>query len=332
MLTSSFYRKWYGYGTVLLIIMIGLGGITRLTDSGLSMVTWEPISGIFPPVTDSQWEQEFNKYKTYPEFQLLNSNITKEDFKFIYSIEYLHRMLGRLIGLYFILPLIIFSFTKKINIREKKTTIFLIMMIAFQGLIGWYMVKSGLSHDPNISHIRLMIHLLFAMLLTSYCYILYLRHSDNILTNQHFLSKKGFYIIFILLITQICIGALVAGLKAVYAYNTFPLMNGNILPREFFSMAGFFNNIFNEPYTIQFFHRLGGSIMLFLSIYILIGNIKSGSKLNSFENQFCYVLMFQFILGVLTLILQIPIILAVSHQIVACILLLSVVRILYTYQ
>ena len=113
MLTSSFYRKWYGYGTVLLIIMIGLGGITRLTDSGLSMVTWEPISGIFPPVTDSQWEQEFNKYKTYPEFQLLNSNITKEDFKFIYSIEYLHRMLGRLIGLYFILPLIIFSFTKK---------------------------------------------------------------------------------------------------------------------------------------------------------------------------------------------------------------------------
>ena len=332
MLTSSFYKKWYGIGILLLIIMIGVGGITRLTDSGLSMVTWEPISGVVPPITDYQWEEEFEKYKTYPEFQLINSYMSKEDFKFIYLVEYSHRMLGRLIALYFLLPLIIFSITKRMDGREIKSTIFLIVMIVFQGVLGWYMVISGLNQNPNISHIRLMVHLLAAMLLTSYCYILYLRHSDDILINQHTISKKSFYGVFLILISQISLGTLVAGLKAGYAYNTFPLMNGRIFPPEFFSLPGFFNNIFNEPYSIQFFHRLVGSVLLFLSFYIFIENIKSGSKLNSYENQFCYLVVLQFILGVLTLTLQIPITLAVSHQIVASILLLSVIRILYTYQ
>ena len=322
---SLFFRRWYGLGIVLLLIMVSIGGVTRLTESGLSMVTWEPISGILPPLSDAEWNIEFDNYKNYPEFKLLNKSITLEGFKKIFFWEYLHRIFGRLIGLYFILPFLYLIIKKKIDKMESFRITLLISMVAIQGLIGWYMVQSGLSINPHVSHFRLMIHLLAAMFLIVYTYYQYIRYAPPFYNRyEPILSKNMSLIVLLLVLVQIIYGSFVAGLKAGYAYNTFPLMNGSIFPVEFFSLGGFYESIFYEPYTIQFIHRFFGTTLLIISLFIILKNMikGSGNLIQNIEIQFSVMVIIQFCLGVLTLIFNIPIVLAVAHQLCACLVLL----------
>ena len=296
MLRDSFFRKWYGIGVFLLIIMVGIGGLTRLTDSGLSMVDWKPLSGVIPPITLSDWEEEFEHYKQYPEFKLLNKNMTLGGFKKIFFYEYLHRIFGRFIGLYFFLPFIYLSLIKKINHQESSRVLILLLLVGIQGLLGWYMVKSGLSEDPHVSHIRLMFHLLSAMVLIIYTYLQYLRFSINSNFEKINISRKFCALILFLVFIQISYGALTAGLKAAYAYNTFPLMNGNILPPNFLSGPSFLDNIFNAPYTVQFFHRFIGILLFGVACYLIFINIKINSEnlMESVEIQFSLSILLQF--------------------------------------
>ena len=155
-------EKWLYSATILILLMITIGGITRLTESGLSIVDWRPITGIIPPLDNQQWEFEFNKYQLYPEFQKVNSSITLSDFKKIYFWEYLHRMIGRILGLYFIFPFIFFIYTKKITYNHISKLSLIFILGGFQAFIGWYMVKSGLVDIPDVSHYRLALHLLLA--------------------------------------------------------------------------------------------------------------------------------------------------------------------------
>lgn len=328
---TLFFNRWYGIGTILLIIMVGIGGVTRLTDSGLSMVNWEPISGIIPPLSESDWQEEFNHYKQYPEFKLLNQNINLDGFKKIFFYEYLHRIFGRFIGLYFLLPFLYLFFNKKINYKESLRIFALIALIGVQGLIGWYMVKSGLSENPHVSHIRLMIHLLAAMILIMFTYIQYLRYNTCKFSSRINISKRFSIFIVLLVLFQISYGAFTAGLKAGYAYNTFPLMNGKLLPPNFFSDTSLINNILYAPYTVQFIHRLAGTLLLGIACHLIFINLKANNKnlLESPEIQFSLVVLLQFSLGVLTLVLKVPIYIALAHQICACFVLILCVKILY---
>tara|TARA_B100001540_G_scaffold68548_2_gene61716 strand:- start:529 stop:1545 length:1017 start_codon:yes stop_codon:yes gene_type:complete len=332
MQNSSFLRRWYGIGTILIIIMVGIGGMTRLTNSGLSMVDWEPIAGIVPPLTETDWEEEFNNYKQYPEYKLLNKNIDLAGFKKIFFWEYLHRIFGRFIGLYFSIPFIFLFLTKRIDYKESIQVFSLIILVALQGLLGWYMVKSGLSDNPNVSHIRLMIHLMAAMFLIIFTYIQYLRHSAyNLLGSKLNISKRFSILIILLVLFQIAYGAFTAGLKAGYAYNSFPLMDGKLLPPNFFADNSFVNNMFYAPYTIQFIHRLMGTVLLGIAFYLFILNLKVDNKelFKSPEIQFSMAVLIQFILGVLTLVLKIPIYVAVFHQMWACIVVILSAKMLY---
>ena len=192
MMSDSFFSKWYAYGIVLMVVMIAIGGITRLTDSGLSMVDWQPVAGILPPITNNDWEEEFNHYKQYPEYKEINLDMTLSEFKIIFFWEYLHRMVGRLIGLFFIIPLVYMLYKKRISKNDLKVVITIILLIISQGLLGWYMVMSGLSQNPFVDHIRLMLHFMMAMILVSYTYLQYLKKCS--LNSKKFLmSQKSTY-------------------------------------------------------------------------------------------------------------------------------------------
>jgi len=311
--------------------MVGIGGMTRLTNSGLSMVNWEPLAGVIPPITVNDWEEEFGHYKEYPEFKLFNQDMSLDEFKSIFFYEYLHRIFGRIIGLYFFLPFLYLSIKRKINYQESSKVLILLLLVGMQGLLGWYMVQSGLSENPNVSHIRLMLHLLAAMFLIVYTYFQYLRFSKKSNSEQFNISKGFSILIFILVLLQISYGALTAGLKAGYAYNTFPLMNGKVLPASFFSDSSFLDNMFYAPYTIQFFHRLLGIILFGISCYLIFLNLKRNNTtfFKSSEIQFSLLVLLQFLLGILTLILKVPLSIALAHQICACFVLILSSRIIY---
>jgi len=312
-----------------MVFMVAVGGITRLTDSGLSMVDWQPIYGILPPLSYSDWENEFNQYKEYPEYRYKNINLTLSEYKYIYYWEYIHRMLGRIIGLFFIFPLVYFSIKKSLDKTEFKKILTIIVLIAFQGILGWYMVKSGLRDNPNISHFRLMFHYMMAMILISFTYIQYLRHS-HLKENRISISLSTSWFIFSLIIIQIIFGTFMAGLNAGHYYNTFPLMDGSILPLNILynHSMGIIENLFYNQATVQYIHRLLGFILLIISLKIIFDQFKE-YNLTSLDTKLAILLLAQFILGVITLVTCVNIYFAVMHQVNASLLILVCIKVIY---
>ena len=310
--------------------MVGIGGVTRLTNSGLSIVDWKPIFGIIPPLSDADWIEEFNHYKKYPEYKKINNKIDLSSFKKIYFWEYLHRILGRVIGLYFLLPFLYLILKKQIDKQKFFKIGGIILLVVAQGLLGWYMVKSGLTKSPHISHFRLMLHFLAAMLLLLYCYYLYLQSKSR---NSYVvtMSRGSLYLTSALIFFQIIYGTFTAGLNAGYAYNTFPYMDGSIFPYNFFSGNTLFYNLFINPYAIQFIHRMLGSVLFCFSLYIIFIEFKNNrlTITNSLELQFGLLIFMQFFLGVFTLILSVPLALAVFHQVNTCFILLKCTDLYY---
>lgn len=378
------YRKvitiWLTLCCLLTLTIVTVGGITRLTKSGLSIVEWAPVKGTLYPTTEAAWQEEFEKYKKFPEYQTRNKGMSLEDFKFIYFWEWFHRFLGRLIGAVFFIPFVIFLFLnwfgkesgprkfsflmlllalqaslfafaygitnvpnwlkilalpisllvtyfaiyRSTEIEGMRRFGFMFILGGMQGIIGWYMVQSGLVKDPSVSHYRLATHLSMAFFLFVFMFysILDMYHAHD-REPQHRRPKDEAMVrnFFILVAIQIIYGAFVAGLKAGFMYNTFPLMNGVILPNEAFNqgMLSFFEN----GAMVQFIHRILGIVCFGYAIYVHIRLLKNREtfKQTFFVMALPTVTLIQFFLGLFTLLYVVPISLAIIHQAVALLLL-----------
>lgn len=316
----------------LVFFMVIVGGITRLTDSGLSMVDWRPLMGAIPPLNEQAWLEVFEKYKQFPEYKLVKEGMSLSDFKFIFFWEYFHRLTGRLIGLVFFVPYMYFLIKGRLSKSLNLKLLVAFVLGGLQGLMGWYMVKSGLVDRPDVSHYRLAAHLSLAFLIIGYIFWIVF---GLIKDNQNNSYNKGLHrslLIFIcLLVIQIIYGAFVAGLDAGVGYNTFPLMDGHLVPRSFFFLSPKWLNFFENNASIQFIHRTIGWLILILSSTIWFkyknDNISRSQRLALFA--MFLMVMLQFGLGVLTLIFVVPISLASLHQAGACLLMLLTLRAIY---
>ncbi len=318
---------WLIASIALIFIMIVVGGTTRLTKSGLSMVEWHPISGIIPPITDIEWETEFSKYKKFPEYQKINSSMTLSQFKFIFFWEYIHRLIGRILGIFFIVPFCWFLFKKFLNRDLIKNLLFIFFLGGLQGLIGWYMVKSGLIDIPQVSHYRLATHLVLAFSLLSYILWVLLKinkkHIEFSSTKTKNKLKPIINWILVILIFQIIYGAFTAGLKAGYGWNTFPKMAGQWVPNGLFSISPWYMNLTENNFTVQFIHRMLGWVlsMIIPGFWSYSHRFELSSQHKKALDWLLYALIIQFILGISTLIMVVPIWLGVMHQAGAIILL-----------
>ncbi|OJH30303.1 Heme A synthase [Armadillidium vulgare] len=306
---------WLFLCSVMVILMVGIGGFTRLSKAGLSITEWKPITGTLPPLSEQDWLKEKSKYEATPEYKAFNYGMSMEEFRTIYLIEYIHRLIARLTGLVFILPFIYFTLKKTI---PKKAVIRLSIALLFgilQAFAGWYMVKSGLVANPHVSHYKLALHLLLALVI--FALLLYQFFDYQIKPRQTKLKVNTCYIWIILIIVavQIIFGAFVAGLNAGLIYNTFPLMDGHIIPEDLFYLQPTWLNIFENRATVQFVHRVLALLILVLTVVFTIKNANVKPA---------YIMLLsviiQVILGVVTLLLHIPISIAIAHQMFSFIL------------
>ncbi len=316
---------WLFTGCILIFIMVVVGGITRLTHSGLSISNYKLISGTIPPMNETQWQEAFNLYKQYPEYQKLNNHFTLQDFKDIYFWEWFHRVIGRFIGLVFFIPFVYFLFTKQLSKSTVKKSVVLLCLGAFQGFLGWYMVKSGLVDNPDVSHYRLAMHLTTAFITFAYTFWVAL---DLIFPEQKQVNYKFRNLIrlgFSILLLQIIYGAFVAGLDAGWIHNHWPMMSeGKFIHETVYSeQTPILKNFFEGKSGVQFVHRtLAYIVVLFI---ILIWWKGKKLTLTSYQNKGIDTLLIivgiQFVLGVLTIVLQVPVWLGVAHQVGAFFLL-----------
>ena len=316
---SKYIPYWLLISAFMVFLMIIIGGVTRLTGSGLSMVEWRPLFGFLPPLSDLEWNRVFELYKLSPEYIFKNNGIEISEFKKIFFWEYFHRLWGRLIGIVFIIPFFIFLFLKQIP-KLILNKIFIILLLgSIQGVIGWWMVKSGLVNDPSVSQYRLAIHLSNALL------ILFLLVWTFLDTKEGFsLIKFNFsFFVFLILCTTIVAGAFVAGMDAGLMYNEYPLMGDGLIPENY----GEFKTLdpFENPASAQFHHR---HLALLTMVSILIYSYKSYNNNNDLKLKkiaifLSCVVCFQFLLGVITLINMVPVHLGALHQTGAVILFLG---------
>jgi|TARA_B110000914_G_scaffold221875_1_gene234369 cytochrome c oxidase assembly protein subunit 15 len=331
---SNLFLYWLIFCLLQVFLIIIIGGLTRLTNSGLSITEWELFKGILPPLSQSTWDFYFNEYKKIPQYKLINLNMSLNDFKIIYYWEYIHRMLARIIGLFFIFPLIYFHYTKKINKKYIFISYVIFLLILFQGIVGWFMVKSGLIHNVSVSHYRLSIHLIIAITIISSIFWLILNIKNQ--ENKIFFKFKKKYIPYLILIfliyLQIIFGAFVSGLDAGNIYQTWPLMGFSYFPNDL--IIENYKNIFNFDVhsLVQFYHRnlayLITIYIIFLSVHIYRRGLK---KLFNPMKILLFFLIFQIILGILTLVSGLNIYLASAHQISSVVLVFSAIN-LYFYR
>lgn len=330
-------QVWLALVLGMILLMVAVGGITRLTESGLSMVTWEPILGTLPPTTEAQWEYRFDQYKQYPEYQQLRPDMTLHEFKVIFFWEYLHRLLGRLLGLVYALPLAWFWLRRKLPTRLKWPLVIGLVLGGSQGLMGWYMVSSGLVENPYVSHYRLAAHLGLAFLVFAYVLWILLTtlpaaHPEEPASPT---ARRWAIGLIVLLVIQIIWGAFVAGLNAGYLYNTFPKMQGHWLPPYWDLLKPVWINLMDNPATVQFIHRVLGTLLV-LGTVVAWGVMRRDPTIEGSKRSALYVfviaMLVQFWLGVFTLLLVVPLVLGVMHQVMACLLLGAAVFMLFTFR
>ena len=312
--------RWLLLCLLLVFAMMILGAVTRLTDSGLSMVTWHP-TGVLPPIGTEQWMAEFELYRQFPEYQQLNRGMTLDSFKSIFWFEYSHRMLGRLIGLVFLLPFCYFWLRKMIKPGLTPRLVVMFFLGGLQGMLGWYMVQSGLVNNPQVSQYRLTAHLLTAIMI--YGFILwtifnlavgdpYRRLVDSKVPGWR---KASLGLISLVLLTIVS-GGFVAGLNAGLIFNTFPLMGGNIIPEGIGALSPWFLNPLENMVSVQFNHRwLAISTGLLLVVWYIRGrSFFDEPKLQRGFKLVGMMVIIQLALGIATLLLQVPVVLGALHQ------------------
>ena len=281
---TKFIRFWLITMFLLVIIIIAIGGLTRLTDSGLSITEWELFKGILPPLNIEKWNFYFNEYKKIPEYQSINLNMSIDEFKVIYYWEYVHRLIARLIGLFAILPLIYIYFKFKNKMIKDLKYISIFLLICFQGFIGWFMVKSGLINNTDVSHYRLALHLIIALIILSITFWFILQNFDiKKFTNK--INNKFLLIFFILILFQIILGVFLAGLNGGLLYNSWPDMNGNFLPNDISKNDLYNTEILDNPSVIQFYHRMSAYMIIIFLIILNLSSYKNKIELWYIKNQ-----------------------------------------------
>ena len=327
-------RAWLICLSVLLVFMILVGGLTRLTDSGLSITEWKPILGAFPPVTEQAWDLEFEKYKLIPEYILQNSGMLLSEFKIIYWWEWGHRQLGRIIGLVWFLGFSWFLVSKKIPVGWTGRLLTLGALGGFQGAVGWWMVSSGLSNNMlDVASYRLATHLGIAFIILGfilwYTLILGLSEADLLVRlrtrDQSTYSKSTglMHLIFL----QILLGALVAGIDAGRNYVDWPLMAGGFLPPDLFALEPVWRNFFEDDGLVQFIHRMSGYILFLFGIYVWFRSRKSGnSQIRNAISLVMLIIFLQMTIGVITVMYSAPWHIAIFHQFGAIVLWYAIIR------
>ena len=323
---KNYLSVWLATMFWLIAIMIIVGGLTRLTDSGLSITTWELFSGFLPPLNSLEWENYFNLYKEIPEYKVQNYSMSMNEFKVIFWWEWVHRFLGRLVGIAFLIPLIIF--TIKVKFNKLKSLYFIFFLICFQGFLGWYMVSSGLVDRIDVSHYRLSLHLLMAFIILSLIYWNYLNLKKIKMSNE---INKFLVIFFVSLIfLQIIIGAFVSGMDAGQIYNSWPLMGNNYFPNDNDISNLFKLNAFNDPSLVQFIHR--NLAYLICLVYLIIFSKVYLNNLNILKSPINVIgvfLILQIVLGILTILNGAQIYIASMHQITSIFLVSSCIYLLF---
>ena len=322
---------WLFVVAVMVFAMVVLGGVTRLTHSGLSMVEWRPLTGWLPPFTEAEWQLTFDKYKQFPEFQKINQDMTLAGFQGIFWLEFLHRLWGRIIGLAFFLPFVFFLVRGWAGRGLSIKFAFMFVLGGLQGVMGWYMVKSGLVDRPDVSQYRLAAHLMLALVI--YAYLLWV--GIELWRNRQFPSARRELTVPTAMLTTLVFvtafsGALVAGLDAGLTYNTFPLMDGDFIPEGMFEMTPAYINFFENITTVQFDHRiLAETTLIGVIVLWLYGrNLGAGGALRTALNWLALLVLAQVALGISTLLLVVPVPLAAAHQAGAVIVLGAAVWVL----
>ena len=326
---NNLFLYWLIFSLILVFSIIIVGGLTRLTNSGLSITEWELFKGVLPPLSQSSWEVYFDLYKKIPQYQLLNSNMSLDEFKTIFYWEYFHRILGRFIGLFFLIPFLYFYFSKKIHKKNLYPCFLIFSLILLQGTVGWYMVKSGLVNDVTVSHYRLSLHLSLALIIISMIFWLITNIKKKTSKSFFDISKKNLpYLILIALIFfQIILGAFVSGLDAGKVYQTWPLMNQSYFPDDA-SLGNLFN--LSQPSIVQFFHRNIAYLIFFLSIGVGFNIfIKKKAFLYRIFLFFFLTIITQVILGISVLITGVNLYLASMHQISSIFLIVAAINLYY---
>jgi len=311
---------WLIICCIAIFAMVILGGVTRLTGSGLSMVEWAPLMGILPPLSHAEWEAVFQQYQQYPEYQLKNFQMTLGEFKTIFWFEYAHRLLGRAIGLIFLIPMIYFIIKGKVNKPLIPKLIIMFILGGLQGVLGWYMVKSGLVDNPHVSQYRLTAHLGFAIIIYAYLFwvaldLLFPRTKPA--ENSHILPLRRFSLMVTTLVfITVLSGGFVAGLKAGFAYNTFPLMAGRWIPEGLWTLDPLWRNFFENITTVQFDHRLLATLLFFLipTLWLMGRRANLPNRTRWGLLMLVVILGIQITLGISTLLLYVPVSLAAAHQ------------------
>ncbi|MEP4484006.1 MAG: COX15/CtaA family protein [Halioglobus sp.] len=296
--------------------MILLGGVTRLTESGLSMVEWRPLMGIVPPMNEAQWMEVFNKYRQFPEYQKVNKGMSLADFQYIFMYEYLHRVLGRIIGMLFFFPMIYFALRGRVKAGLMPKLWLLFVLGGCQGLMGWYMVKSGLVDRPDVSQYRLTAHLGLAFLIYAYMlWVIFDLLMPAAQAGSAALARwsKGLVGLIFLMILS---GGFVAGTNAGFSYPTWPKMGPSFIPEGLYNTTPFWLAMFEDVTTIQFNHRMFAYLLIVLITLFAVKVLRSrlGGRSHLASLLILVALAVQVILGISTLLLHVPIPLAAAHQ------------------
>jgi cytochrome c oxidase assembly protein subunit 15 len=314
---------WLLAVAAMVFAMVVIGGVTRLTHSGLSMVDWRPATGWLPPFTEAEWRAVFQQYQQFPEYREVNAGMTLAEFKGIFWLEFIHRLWGRLIGVAFAVPLVVFLLMGWVDRRLAPKLVVMFVLGGLQGVLGWYMVKSGLVDRPDVSQYRLTAHLGAALLI--YAYMLWVAFgllAPNSPPTPRHLSRFGATLATLVFVTALS-GGLVAGLDAGFAYNTFPLMDGELIPEHLFAVSPLYLSFFEDVTTVQFTHRLLALTTAALVVVFWFAATKAplAARARLAAHALLFAVAMQVTLGIATLVLIVPVPLAAAHQAGAVVLL-----------
>ncbi len=317
-------QRWLATVCLLLLAMVVVGGITRVTGSGLSIVEWKPVTGAVPPLTDDDWRRAFEAYQGSPQYRLVNAGMSLAAFKAIFFWEYVHRLLGRVLGLVFFVPWAFFVARGALS-RALSLRLFVgLVLVGLQGALGWLMVSSGLVDVPHVSHYRLAAHLGLALLVLGYLFWIWLElRGKSPGAGEH---RVAFAITLALVAVQIVWGGFTAGLHAGLGYNTFPTMHGEWMPAAAFAFEPGWRNVVDNPAAVQLVHRALGTLVVVMVATLLSISGRMPARLRRATRWLAGCVTVQFSLGVATLLFVVPPVLAVVHQLGAFTLFLSTLR------
>lgn len=316
--------RWWLYAVLLVLFsLVIVGGATRMTESGLSITEWKPIHGVIPPLSDAEWQEEFQKYQQIPQYAQMNQDMTLDGFKTIFWWEWAHRLLARGVGFIFALPLIFFAATRRIERGLVPKLVGILLLGGLQGAVGWWMVKSGLVDRVEVSQYRLATHLTLAAFIFTATMVVArgLAPHSELATDRPMQRLAGFLVLLVLV--QLYLGGLVAGLRAGLTYNTWPLMDGRLIPGDLFILEPFWRNLFENPKTVQFIHRIGAYVVFLVALWQMVLTFRRAPGTTHARRS---VVLFALVtaqaaIGIATLLMHVPMDVALTHQAFALVVL-----------